>query len=82
MPYEITTSIFEMKTNLSKFIRALLRGDTDFVIGHRYGRPVAMRVALNGSDKPALEPQTKGDIAMRRRAEFRDTKGLCRRLMK
>ena len=81
MPYVIKVSIFELKTNLSKFIRALSRGDTDRVVVERYGRMVAMMSPVRNEDKPALEPQTKDDIAMRRRAEFYDTKAPCRRLI-
>ena len=69
MSYQISVSVYELKANLSKFLRALHRGDADAVVINRYGRPSALMISFHHG-KPALEPQTKDDIAMRSRARF------------
>ncbi len=80
MGYQITVPIYEMKTNLSRYIRALSRGDCDIVIIKRHGRGVAALISLVDTNKPAREPQCKEDIAMRSRARWVETGVRSRRV--
>lgn len=78
MSYYINVSVYELKANLSKYLRALHRGDCDGLVIQRYGRNNAMVTSFN-RDKPALPPQTKEDLAMRARAYWRDIGAVSRR---
>jgi antitoxin (DNA-binding transcriptional repressor) of toxin-antitoxin stability system len=75
MAFYIHASVYEVKANLSAFIRAINCGFTDYVVIERYGRKVARLLPLNWSEEPALTPQTKSDLAMWRRAVFREDGG-------
>lgn len=75
MSWHIETTIYELKGNLSRFIRALSRGDVDCVLVRRYGRLAAMMVPLGNRNIPALPPETKEDLAMRRRSVWVELKG-------
>ena len=78
MAYYITVSTYELKANLSKYLRALHRGDCDALVIKRYGRECAFIHSFR-HNKPAVAPQTKEDIAMRWRAQWRDTGVISRR---
>ncbi len=78
MAYHIIVSVFEFKANLSRFLRALKRGDCDAIMVQRYGRDIALMVSCD-HDKPALDPQTKDDIAMRARARWIKSSRFSRR---
>lgn len=71
MPWDIDTTIYELKGNLSRFLRALSRGDADFVVVKRYNRTVALIIPTTNRDIPAFEPQTPEDRQMRARAVWR-----------
>ena len=71
MAYYIHASLYEVKTNLSKFVRALDRGLTDFVIIQRYGRNMAyMRPFKDRTAEKVLWPKQPADFEMWERAEF------------
>lgn len=72
MPWYIDTTIYELKSSLSRFVRALSRGDTDCVVVKRYNRPVALIVPLDNRTKPALDPQIQEDLDMRGRSYWRE----------
>lgn len=68
MSWDLYATVYELKGNLSQFLRALGRGDADCVVVTRYQRPVAIITPLGNRNKPALEPQTQADRAMRARS--------------
>lgn len=70
MAFYIHASLYEVKTNLSAFIRALERGATDCVVIRRYGRNIAYINPFNRVDDPPLVPESDADKAMWRRAKF------------
>ena len=70
MAFYIHASLYEVKTNLSAFIRALNRGAADCVVIQRYGRNVAQLRPFNVTDDPPLHPDTNADKAMWKRASY------------
>lgn len=75
MAYYIHASLYEVKTNLSAFIRALERGYTDFVIVRRYGRNIAYLRSFKSTSEPACMPELPADEVMWRRAVYIDDGG-------
>ncbi len=70
MAFYLHASLYEVKTNLSAFIRALNRGATDYVVIRRYGRDVAFLRPIKITNDPPMKPETETDLAMWRRAVF------------
>jgi len=75
MAYYIHASVYEVKTNLSQFIRALERGAADCIVVQRYGVCVAQIKDFSQKRKPPLAPQTDADLRMWRRAIFLEDGG-------
>ena len=75
MAWYIDTTIYELKGSLSRFIRAMSRGDVDYVNIRRYGRLVAFMVPMGNRDKPAKPPEKVEDIIMQKRSYWLDHTG-------
>ena len=79
MPWDLFTTVYELKGNFSAFLRAISRGAADAITVKRYKRPVALIVPLGNRNKPALEPETEGDRLMRARTHWDGRDSVSRR---
>ena len=79
MAWYLDAPIYDLKTNLTQYIRALNRGAADIVLVKRYGRQVAVLISSNREGMPALPPVTDADREMWRRARFVDNNAKTRR---
>jgi antitoxin (DNA-binding transcriptional repressor) of toxin-antitoxin stability system len=74
MPWYLATTVYDLKGNLSRFLRALSRGDADCVVVKRYNRPVAFLTPVGDFHNMALDPQTPEDREMRARTYWKENK--------
>ena len=75
MAWYLATTVYELKGSLSRYLRALMRGDADCIIIKRYNRPVALMMPSTVVNKPALDPQTQEDRIMRARTYWKNGNG-------